>query len=173
MQILRWASKLKAALEKYRLAFTDSKVIIGTIINLEAQISATWTTKAEWMMGFTELSRLLLIKQSRDRDVEIARLKDTLFKFEAVIKSLNALLKDVLAKTEDEDSLSSISPLEMVQMVQDSFYSMVKEVHIQKKIFNDYVMGIISIDELAKTWDDVTFIDFRIEQELAKRLKYL
>lgn len=173
MQILRWASKLKALLEKYRMAFAESKVIIGIIINLEDQINATSRTKAQWMMGFTDLVPLLLIKQSRDRDNEASKLKDCIGKFEVVVKSLNALLKDALAKTEDHDSLQSISPLEILQMIQDSFYSMAKEVHVQKNLFNDYIMGCLSIDEMAKRWDDCTYFDFRIEQELSKRLKYL
>lgn len=176
MQVLRLASKLNNLLEKYRITFQESKVIIGIIINLESQITATDKyrhTPSSWMIGFSNLAEEILKKQLKDRDLELKRLKDSITVFDQVHKSLNALLKDALAKTEIQNSLKSISPLEMLQWIEDSFYSISKELHVQKRIFNDYVLGNISIIILAERWDECVYVDFRVEEELKKRLKYL
>lgn len=176
MQVLKWASKLKTLLEKYRVAYQESKVILGIIINLESQISATvpyrHAPQPKWMIGFDDLPDALIRKQLKERDFELKRLTDSISVFEQVHKSLNALLKDALAKTEIQDSLKSISPLEILQWIEDSFYSISKELEVQKRILNDYIIGVSSVHVLAEKWDDCTFIDFMIEEELKKRLKY-
>lgn len=177
MQVLRLASKLKSLLEKYRITFQESQVIIGIIINLESQIAATASyrnsSQPSWMIGFYNLPDAIIKKQLKDRDLELRRLSDSIATFDQIHKSLNALLRDALAKTEIQNSLKSISPLEILQWIEDSFYSISKEIQVQKRIFNDYVMGVLSVNVLAERWDDCTFVDFRIEQELKKRLKYL
>ena len=66
---------------------------------------------------------MILKKQLHARDLEIKRLSETVGSFELILKSLNALLKDVAAKVQVQTSLKSISPIEIYDWIQDSFYS--------------------------------------------------
>ena len=167
---------MAAFLEKYRIAVQESKISLGVLINLQDQINATTPLinggKPNWMIGMPQLPALILRKQIISRDVEIKNLSDSINTFDHILKSLNALLKDALAKINDTASDKSIAPLEILQWIEDSYYSILKETEVQKKILNAYIIGEMPLEVMAERWDACELVDFGIEGEIKKRLKY-